>query len=362
MGRNARSHTAPLQGRLARGPPNDGSDRAYRPQRSHFSHWSHRFSLLPPRPSPLPAEYRKTLALRSRRSVLLAQPKCPPRTANPCPTLPSTCAPGSASSVRLTRPAVSKPPWTRRAAHWDSKARCSCSSNGASCPAICPRVSSRLTTWPPSPTREPARRSSCRSTAAEAATKAPPPASRATRRQATARCASPMWAGPARNCCACTSSSSPTGHSSSSTRRSPCTAATSSSSSATISPCAVDGRSLSDLRAFLRLVPSWTACSNSDIMWAGASILAHHHYQVFPRWSLPVMQAPEDARNRVHRTGRRALRDARLPRRRDARAWRGGCRARGRRTHPHGLEGIRRPAKRPRMSQCTALTAGSRST
>ncbi len=61
------------------------------------------------------------------------------------------------------------------------------------------------------------------------------------------------------------------------------------------SPMRMDEGSLGDLSAFLGLAPSFTACSNSDIMWAGASILAHHHYQVFPGWVMPVMRAPVDA-------------------------------------------------------------------
>jgi galactose-1-phosphate uridylyltransferase len=68
-------------------------------------------------------------------------------------------------------------------------------------------------------------------------------------------------------------------------------------------PMRMDGRSLADLREFLRLAPSWTACSNSDIMWAGASILAHHHYQVFPHWVQPVMLAPEDTVTRFTAPG-----------------------------------------------------------
>ena len=59
-------------------------------------------------------------------------------------------------------------------------------------------------------------------------------------------------------------------------------------------PMRMDRRSLEDLAAFLDEAPGFTACSNSDIMWAGASILAHHHYQVFPAWRLPVMDAPAD--------------------------------------------------------------------
>jgi hypothetical protein len=47
---------------------------------------------------------------------------------------------------------------------------------------------------------------------------------------------------------------------------------------ATHQPMRMSGNSVTDLAAFLDLAPDATACSNSDVMWAGASILAHHHY------------------------------------------------------------------------------------
>ena len=60
---------------------------------------------------------------------------------------------------------------------------------------------------------------------------------------------------------------------------------------ATHQPMRMDAASVADLAAFLDMAPHATACSNSDVMWAGASILAHHHYQVFSQWDLPVMGA-----------------------------------------------------------------------
>jgi hypothetical protein len=57
-------------------------------------------------------------------------------------------------------------------------------------------------------------------------------------------------------------------------------------------PMRVDQTSLEDLADFLRQAPEFTVCSNSDIAWAGASILGHHHYQAFDGLRLPVMEAP----------------------------------------------------------------------
>ena len=42
---------------------------------------------------------------------------------------------------------------------------------------------------------------------------------------------------------------------------------------------------------FLSLVPEYTVCSNSDVEWAGSSILEHQHFQVFKALHLPVMDA-----------------------------------------------------------------------
>lgn len=42
---------------------------------------------------------------------------------------------------------------------------------------------------------------------------------------------------------------------------------------------------------FLSLVPEYTVCSNSDVEWAGSSILEHQHFQVFKALQLPVMDA-----------------------------------------------------------------------
>ncbi len=40
---------------------------------------------------------------------------------------------------------------------------------------------------------------------------------------------------------------------------------------------------------FLDRAPEYTVCSNSDLPWAGASILSHSHFQVFCKLNLPVM-------------------------------------------------------------------------
>jgi len=58
-------------------------------------------------------------------------------------------------------------------------------------------------------------------------------------------------------------------------------------------PMHVNRSSLDELLDFVDKAPSFTACSNSDVLMAGVSILGHHHYQVFARQlMLPVMQAP----------------------------------------------------------------------
>ncbi len=56
-------------------------------------------------------------------------------------------------------------------------------------------------------------------------------------------------------------------------------------------PMQMSRQSLDDLIRFVELAPGYVGCSNSDVEWAGASILAHHHYQVFDRLDLPLMHA-----------------------------------------------------------------------
>ena len=57
-------------------------------------------------------------------------------------------------------------------------------------------------------------------------------------------------------------------------------------------PMRIGRRALDELLDFVAKAPTFTACSNSDVLNAGVSILGHHHYQVFARrWVLPVMQA-----------------------------------------------------------------------
>lgn len=67
-------------------------------------------------------------------------------------------------------------------------------------------------------------------------------------------------------------------------------------------PMEMNGKSVTDLWRFLELAPGYVACSNSDIAWAGASILAHHHYQVFRQLALPVSDCPP-ANGLVSRVG-----------------------------------------------------------
>lgn len=47
---------------------------------------------------------------------------------------------------------------------------------------------------------------------------------------------------------------------------------------------------------FVQRAPGWLVASNSDVEWAGASVLGHHHVQVFAALRLPVEDAAvEDA-------------------------------------------------------------------
>ncbi|MFC1504409.1 hypothetical protein ACFL6D_03230 [Spirochaetota bacterium] len=53
----------------------------------------------------------------------------------------------------------------------------------------------------------------------------------------------------------------------------------------------METQSVSDLVQFIEMAPGYVGCSNSDVEWAGASILVHHHYQVFDDLHLPIMDA-----------------------------------------------------------------------
>jgi UDPglucose--hexose-1-phosphate uridylyltransferase len=57
------------------------------------------------------------------------------------------------------------------------------------------------------------------------------------------------------------------------------------------SPQLINAQSVRDMLDFLRLAPEYTVASNSDVEWAGASILSHLHYQVLRGVRLPVMDA-----------------------------------------------------------------------
>ncbi len=57
-------------------------------------------------------------------------------------------------------------------------------------------------------------------------------------------------------------------------------------------PMRMDKNSIIDLIEFLNKTDeSFVCCSNSDVEWAGASILKHHHYQIFKDLDLPVFHA-----------------------------------------------------------------------
>ncbi len=56
-------------------------------------------------------------------------------------------------------------------------------------------------------------------------------------------------------------------------------------------PMCIDQQVVTDLLTFIKQAPDYTCCSNSDVQWAGASILQHHHYQVFKDLQLPIQTA-----------------------------------------------------------------------
>lgn len=56
-------------------------------------------------------------------------------------------------------------------------------------------------------------------------------------------------------------------------------------------PMHMNSDSVSDLCSLADDLPGYTLCSNSDIAWAGASILDHHHYQVIRALDLPIFNA-----------------------------------------------------------------------
>jgi len=56
-------------------------------------------------------------------------------------------------------------------------------------------------------------------------------------------------------------------------------------------PQNVNSLAVTRMFQFLSLAPEYTVCSNSDVEWAGSSILEHQHFQVFKALQLPVMDA-----------------------------------------------------------------------
>ena len=68
-------------------------------------------------------------------------------------------------------------------------------------------------------------------------------------------------------------------------------------------PQSIDRRTVPDMLAFLRQAPGYTVCSNSDVEWAGSSILEHLHFQVFRDLELPVMGARGVPHTAVQRSG-----------------------------------------------------------
>ena len=56
-------------------------------------------------------------------------------------------------------------------------------------------------------------------------------------------------------------------------------------------PMTMNHHSIEDMLDFLRLAPGYSVFSNSDVEWAGASILNHHHYQAIENLKLPITEA-----------------------------------------------------------------------
>lgn len=56
-------------------------------------------------------------------------------------------------------------------------------------------------------------------------------------------------------------------------------------------PMIIDRDALADASEFIGRCPGWLAASNSDVEWAGASVLQHHHLQVFQSLRLPLQDA-----------------------------------------------------------------------
>lgn len=57
------------------------------------------------------------------------------------------------------------------------------------------------------------------------------------------------------------------------------------------SPMRVTRQSMDEMLDFVKRAPGFVACSNSDVIDAGVSILDHHHYQMFDELHLPVFEA-----------------------------------------------------------------------
>ena len=68
-------------------------------------------------------------------------------------------------------------------------------------------------------------------------------------------------------------------------------------------PMCMSGQSVADLMGFIDRAPGYVGCSNSDVEWAGASILVHHHYQVFDSIHLPIMEASSLPRYQAQHAG-----------------------------------------------------------
>jgi len=56
-------------------------------------------------------------------------------------------------------------------------------------------------------------------------------------------------------------------------------------------PMNMGAESIAQSLSFIGMAPHYTLCSNSDLEWAGASILSHSHFQLLHKRRLPLMNA-----------------------------------------------------------------------
>ncbi|CAN5385871.1 hypothetical protein BH09SUM1_BH09SUM1_03550 [soil metagenome] len=78
--------------------------------------------------------------------------------------------------------------------------------------------------------------------------------------------------------------------------------------SRTHAPMHIDAAAIEQAADFARRARGWLAASNSDVEWAGASILGHHHCQIFRNSTLPIEDAARTASKEINGVRTSALR------------------------------------------------------